>query len=127
MDHGSLPRHPKVTASIMSPSACRATMALPRPSPAPTITARGSRSGFRMRVLIADDEAPARARLRQMLSAHADIEIAGEAETGPQTIELAAELHPDLILLDIQMPGATGIDVAACLPDPRPRIIFCTA
>jgi two-component system LytT family response regulator len=80
-----------------------------------------------MRVLIADDEAPARARLRQMLSAHADIEIAGEAETGPQTIEFAAELHPDLILLDIQMPGATGIDVAACLPEPRPRIIFCTA
>ncbi|HKA00199.1 MAG TPA: response regulator [Candidatus Solibacter sp.] len=80
-----------------------------------------------MRVLIADDEAPARARLRQMLSAHADIEIAGEAETGPQTIELATELHPDLILLDIQMPGATGIDVAACLPEPRPRIIFCTA
>jgi len=80
-----------------------------------------------MRVLIADDEAPARARLRQMLSAHADVEVAGEAETGPQTIELSAELHPDVILLDIQMPGATGIDVATSLPEPRPRIIFCTA
>jgi two-component system LytT family response regulator len=80
-----------------------------------------------MRVLIADDEAPARARLRQMLSAHADVEIAGEAETGPQTLELAAAIHPDVILLDIQMPGSTGIDIAACLPDPRPRIIFCTA
>src|SRR5215471_8993064 len=80
-----------------------------------------------MRVLIADDEAPARARLRQLLAAHPDVEIAGEAETGPQTIVLAAELHPDLMLLDIQMPGSTGIDVAACLPEPRPRIIFCTA
>jgi len=80
-----------------------------------------------MRLLIADDEAPARARLRQMLAAHPDMEIAGEAETGIQTMEMAAELKPDLILLDIQMPGCSGIDVAACLPEPRPRIVFCTA
>jgi two-component system, LytTR family, response regulator len=80
-----------------------------------------------MRVLIVDDEAPARLRLRQMLSAHSDVEIAGEAETGPQTMERAAALQPDLILLDIQMPGSSGIDVAACLPEPRPRIVFCTA
>jgi two-component system LytT family response regulator len=80
-----------------------------------------------MRVLIADDEAPARARLRQMLSAYPDVEIAGEAETGTQAMELAAALRPDLMLLDIQMPGSTGIDVAACLPEPRPHIIFCTA
>jgi two-component system LytT family response regulator len=80
-----------------------------------------------MRVLIADDEAPARVRLRQLLAAHADVEIAGEAETGVQAKELAAELKPDLLLLDIQMPGSTGIDVAACLPAPRPYIIFCTA
>src|SRR5215471_1373476 len=80
-----------------------------------------------MRVLIADDEAPARSRLRQMLAAHADIEIAGEAETGAQAMELATTLRPDLLLLDIQMPGSTGIDVAACLPEPRPHVIFCTA
>ncbi|MDR3702717.1 MAG: LytTR family DNA-binding domain-containing protein [Candidatus Sulfopaludibacter sp.] len=80
-----------------------------------------------MRVLIVDDEAPARARLRQMLASQPDAEIAGEAETGVQAMELAAALHPDLILLDIQMPGCTGIDVAACLPPPRPHIIFCTA
>lgn len=80
-----------------------------------------------MRVLIVDDEAPARARLRQMLASQPDAEIAGEAENGVQAMELAAALHPDLILLDIQMPGCTGIDVAACLPPPRPPIIFCTA
>ena len=80
-----------------------------------------------MRVLIADDEAPARARLRQLLAAHPDVEIAGEAETGTQAMELAAELKPDLMLLDIQMPGSTGIDVTACLAEPRPHIIFCTA
>jgi two-component system LytT family response regulator len=80
-----------------------------------------------MRVLIVDDEAPARARLRQMLAAHHDIEIAGEADTGPRAMETIAALQPDLVLLDIQMPGASGIDVAASLTEPRPRIIFCTA
>ena len=80
-----------------------------------------------IRVLIVDDEMPARARLRQLLASHADLEIAGEAETGVQAMERAAELKPDVILLDIQMPGCSGIDVAACLPEPRPLVIFCTA
>src|SRR3954454_4477613 len=80
-----------------------------------------------MRVLIVDDEAPARSRLRQMLAGHPDLEVVGEAETGIQAMELTATLSPDLLLLDIQMPGCTGIDLAACLPVPRPHIIFCTA
>jgi two-component system, LytTR family, response regulator len=80
-----------------------------------------------IRVLIADDEAPTRVRLRQLLSAHPDIEIAGEAESGAEVMQQAADLRPDAILLDIQMPGCSGIDVAACLPQPRPHIIFCTA
>jgi two-component system LytT family response regulator len=80
-----------------------------------------------MRILIVDDEAPARARLRQMLSAHPDVEIAGEADTGVSAMERVAELKPDAILLDIQMPGSSGIDVAASLPEPRPHVIFCTA
>jgi two-component system LytT family response regulator len=42
-------------------------------------------------------------------------------------MKLASELKPDVVLLDIQMPGCSGIDVAACLPRPRPKIIFCTA
>jgi two-component system LytT family response regulator len=76
---------------------------------------------------MADDEAPARARLRQLLAPHGDVEIVGEAETGVQTMELAAQLKPDLILLDIQMPGCTGLDIAASLAEPRPFIVFCTA
>jgi two-component system LytT family response regulator len=80
-----------------------------------------------MRVLIVDDEAPARARLRQMLASQAGVEISGEGETGVQAMDLAAALHPDVILLDIQMPGCSGIDVAASLPPPRPHIVFCTA
>jgi two-component system, LytTR family, response regulator len=81
----------------------------------------------RLRVLLVDDEQPARARLRQMLGADPDVEIAGEAEDGEQAIERIAELAPDLVFLDIQMPGCSGLEVAASLPSPRPRIIFCTA
>jgi len=80
-----------------------------------------------MRVLIVDDEAPARARLRQLLAAYPDVEVAGEAETGIEAMEQASRATLDLLLLDIQMPGCSGIDVAACLPDPRPHIVFCTA
>jgi two-component system, LytTR family, response regulator len=80
-----------------------------------------------MRVLIVDDEAPARARLRQLLTAHADVEVVAEADTGPRAMQAAAEHKPDVLLLDIQMPGCTGIDVAASLPAPRPHIVFCTA
>lgn len=80
-----------------------------------------------MRILIVDDEAPTRGRLRQMLAAHADVEVAGEADSGSQAMEMAERLHPDVILLDIQMPGSSGLDVAACLPKPRPHVVFCTA
>jgi len=80
-----------------------------------------------IRALVVDDEVPARARLQQLLSAHADVEIVGEAETGVEAMRLAGEMRPELILLDIQMPGCSGIDVAACLAEPRPHIIFCTA
>ncbi len=80
-----------------------------------------------IRALIVDDEAFARERLRQLLAAIPGVEIAGEAADGEQALDRIAELRPDLVLLDIQMPGASGLEVAACLPRPRPRIIFCTA
>jgi two-component system, LytTR family, response regulator len=80
-----------------------------------------------IKVLLADDEQPARDRLRQLLAAESELDIVGEAEDGVQTIERVAELGPDLILLDIQMPGCSGLEVAASLPRPRPAIIFCTA
>jgi len=80
-----------------------------------------------MRVLIVDDEQPARARLRQMLVVETDIEVAGEAESGVEAMEMTAAVRPDVLLLDIEMPGSSGIDVAASLPSPRPHIIFCTA
>ena len=80
-----------------------------------------------MRVLIADDELPARQRLRQLLVAHPEFEVVAEAENGAQAMELVASTSPGLLLLDIQMPHGNGLDIAASLPSPRPAIIFCTA
>ena len=79
-----------------------------------------------IRALIVDDEAPARERLRRMLST-ADVDVVGEAEDGEQAIASIHALQPDLVFLDIQMPSLTGLEVAARLHAPRPRIVFCTA
>jgi two-component system LytT family response regulator len=62
-----------------------------------------------------------------MVASQEGFEIAGEASTGVEAIKLVSELKPDVLLLDIQMPACSGIDVAASLPNPRPHIIFCTA
>ena len=80
-----------------------------------------------IRTLLVDDEQPARERLKQLLGAHPDVEVVGEAEDGVEAAEKIAELTPDLVLLDIQMPGASGLEVAASLGRPRPAVIFCTA
>lgn len=80
-----------------------------------------------IRVLVVDDEQPARERLRELLGAFQEVQIVGEADCGEQAIERINQLRPDLVLLDIQMPGCNGLEVAASLVSPRPRIIFCTA
>ena len=80
-----------------------------------------------LRVMLVDDEPLARDRLRQLLRPFADLVIVGEAEDGEGAIEKIEELRPDLLFLDIQMPGCSGLEVAASLPSPRPRLIFCTA
>jgi two-component system, LytTR family, response regulator len=79
-----------------------------------------------MRVLIVDDERLARAELRRMLSAHPDVEIAGEAANATEAALQVAALNPDLLLLDVQMPGGSGFDLLAALDD-APEVIFTTA
>ena len=64
-----------------------------------------------IRTLIADDEPLAREGLRSRLGAEPDIEIIAEAADGPATVEATRRHLPDLLLLDIQMPGMTGFDV----------------
>ena len=82
-----------------------------------------------MRVLVVDDEPPARERLRSMLQETEGFEVAGEAENGHRALELCDSLQPDIVLLDVRMPGIDGLEVArqlATQPEP-PAVIFITA
>lgn len=80
-----------------------------------------------MRLLIVDDEPAARSRLRRLLSAHEGIEIVGEAADAQQALHQMAAHGPEVLMLDIQMPGVSGLDLAASLPDPAPLVVFVTA
>ena len=81
-----------------------------------------------IRVLIVDDEAPARDKLRRWLGTHADIDIAGEAADGLAAASAIDSLKPDAVFLDIQMPGLSGLEVAAQLEsDTAPLLVFVTA
>jgi two-component system LytT family response regulator len=79
-----------------------------------------------MRTLIVDDEAPARERLKRYLAGIEGVEVIGEAGDGAQALEMIEAQAPDLVLLDIQMPGLDGFGVVEALDDP-PAIIFVTA
>jgi two-component system response regulator AlgR len=81
------------------------------------------------RVLIVDDEAPARERLRSLLAEIDGADVIGEAVTGEQALQRTVELAPDIVLLDVRMPGIDGIEAArhmSSLEQP-PAIIFTTA
>ncbi len=82
-----------------------------------------------MKVLIVDDEAPARDRLRRLLEEDGAHAVVGEAANGRQALQLAANLKPDVVLLDIRMPGLSGIETAQHLNtfDHPPAVIFATA
>jgi two-component system, LytTR family, response regulator len=81
-----------------------------------------------MRTLIADDEVPARDKLRRWLGEHADIEIVAESGDGLSAAEAITQLQPDVAYLDIQMPGLSGLEIAAQLePVNAPLIVFVTA
>jgi two-component system, LytTR family, response regulator len=81
-----------------------------------------------VRVLVADDEAPARRKLRSHLAGRTAVEVAGEAADGLQTVEAIRSLHPDLVFLDIQMPGLSGFEVIETVGvDAMPAVVFVTA
>lgn len=79
-----------------------------------------------LRILIADDEPLARRALRRLLEPHADVALAGEAESLAQTVELVARERPDLVLLDIELNDGDGFKLFAATPAPPP-VIFVTA
>lgn len=81
-----------------------------------------------LRVLLVDDEAPARALLREYLAAHPGVEIAGECANGFEAVKAIAETRPDLVFLDVQMPDMDGFNVLRAVPEPREfHVVFLTA
>jgi len=86
-------------------------------------------SGARtVRVLIADDEPLARARLEDLLRHEPNVEIVGTAVDGDEAVDQIAALRPDLVFLDVQMPGKTGVEVVRAVgPERMPATVFVTA
>jgi two-component system, LytTR family, response regulator len=84
-----------------------------------------------IQAIVADDEVLARQKLRQLLRAEPDIEIVGECATARETVELTRAAKPDLLFLDVRMPGMDGFDIIGALELDRgvtmPGIIFTTA
>ncbi|MBP8824623.1 MAG: response regulator transcription factor [Flavobacteriales bacterium] len=79
-----------------------------------------------MKALIVDDERLARKELMRLLEAHGTIEVVGEATNADEAEKLTTELKPDLLFLDINMPGRDGFELLEAL-DPAPHVIFITA
>ena len=83
----------------------------------------------KLKVLIVDDEPPARARLRSLLAEIADVEVVGEAVNGHEALQETHDLAPDVVLLDVRMPGMDGLEAARHLNvlEEPPAVIFTTA
>lgn len=81
-----------------------------------------------IRAVIADDEPPARRKLRRLLAREADVSIAGEASTGEETVALLRQNQPDVLFLDVQMPGLDGFQVLEAMGDlGETAVVFVTA
>lgn len=80
-----------------------------------------------LKTLIVDDEPLARQELRNLLGAHRGLEICGEAGTAREAIGLVEKHAPDVLFLDIALPGMNGFELLEKLPPPHPRVIFTTA
>ncbi len=76
----------------------------------------------RLKILLADDHTIVRQGLKLILSAHADLEVVGEAANGREAVELADRLRPDIVLMDVQMPELNGIDATKKMVAANPRI-----
>ncbi|MFB0975573.1 MAG: response regulator, partial [Tolumonas sp.] len=81
-----------------------------------------------LRVMIVDDELPAREELRSILADYDGLEIIGECSNALEAIPAIHKLHPDVVFLDIQMPRISGLEMVSMLdPEQIPAIVFVTA
>jgi len=80
-----------------------------------------------VRVLLADDESMARQRLERLLKAIPDVVLTRSCESAEEVLDEVRRRPVDVLLLDIHMPGLSGLEAAQLLPEPRPYVIFCTA
>jgi two-component system, LytTR family, response regulator LytT len=84
---------------------------------------------MRLRALLVDDEAPARSELRYLLASHPEIDVVGEAASAAEALDLSRELEHDVVFLDVEMPGLTGLEAAPLVRDRTdpPAVVFVTA
>lgn len=83
---------------------------------------------IRIRILVIDDERPARRKVCRLLEAEPDADVVGECDNGLAAVEAIHKSRPDLIFLDVQMPGLDGFGVLAALDlNPMPQVVFVTA
>lgn len=80
-----------------------------------------------MRIVIVDDEPVARRGLRQLLLRHPDAAVVGEARNGPEAVRVLSTTSPDVVLLDVQMPGCDGFEILRRIGPPLPEVIFISA
>jgi two-component system, LytTR family, response regulator len=82
-----------------------------------------------IRALLVDDEAPARSELRYLLATHPEVEVVGEAATAVEALKLAAAVPYDVVFLDVEMPGLSGLDAARLVHgrSGAPQLVFVTA
>jgi two-component system, LytTR family, response regulator len=82
---------------------------------------------MKLRTLIVDDELLARKKIRAFLQEHAEFQVVGECADGEQAIASIRAFRPDLLFLDVQIPGRNGLEVLDCMTEKTPAVIFVTA
>ena len=88
---------------------------------------KSARSATKLEVLIADDELLARRRLKRLLGAMDDVAVVAECSSGEEALATLESSRPDVAVLDIHMPGLSGLDVSSLLGEKGPPVIFATA